>query len=150
MGMALFGDTAPMTVLNFASIVKGYKRGRERLHYKDTPIHRVVPDFVIQMGDITTGDGTGGRSIFGERFNDEEFTLSHRSAGWAAMANHGKDVVFGKVVKGMETVKVIGEVESNPNTAVPKKKIKIIDCGINELEKKYDLQEDQLSLEADI
>lgn len=79
---------------------------KDKLHYKNSPIHRVVPDFVIQMGDITVGDGTGGkksyitggsvhdiilgRSIFGERFNDEEFVLSHRSPGWLAMANHGK------------------------------------------------------------
>lgn len=123
--IGLFGDTAPMTAMNFVAITRGYKRGRETLHYKNTPIHRIVPDFVIQMGDITVGDGTGGKSIFGERFNDEEFVLSHRSPGWVAMANHGKDtngsqfyilltkarwldkkhVVFGKVIRGMVCIK---------------------------------------------
>merc|ERR1711993_201319 len=68
--IALFGDVAPMTVLNFASITKGYKRGNDNLPYKGNPIHRIVQDFVVQMGDVTRGDGTGGKSIFGERFND--------------------------------------------------------------------------------
>merc|ERR1712150_93216 len=98
--------------------------------YKKSVVHRVVPDFVIQMGDITVGDGTGGRSIFGERFNDEEFILSHRAPGWVAMANHGPDtngsqfyilltkarwldgkhVVFGKVIKGMDVIMTLGDV----------------------------------------
>lgn len=162
--IALFGETAPMTVMNFAAITKGYKRGNTNLRYKNSPIHRIVPDFVIQMGDITVGDGTGGRSIYGERFNDEAFTLSHRSEGWVAMANHGKDtngsqfyimltkarwmdgkhVVFGKVISGWETIKVLGEVPTDPNTAVPKKRTKIVDCGVEDLEKKYDLRPDQL------
>jgi hypothetical protein len=57
--VALFGETAPMTAMNFAAIAKGYSRGRDKLHYKNTPIHRVVPDFVVQMGDVVNGDGTG-------------------------------------------------------------------------------------------
>lgn len=168
--IALFGESAPMTSLNFASITKGYKKGRSNLHYKNSPIHRIVPDFVIQMGDITTGDGTGGRSIYGERFNDEEFILSHRSPGWVAMANHGPDtngsqfyilltkarwldkkhVVFGKVIKGMEVVNTLGDVPADPNTSYPKKKVKIIDCGLNDIEKKYDLTEAQLDLQEDL
>ena len=168
--IALFGEVAPMTVLNFASITKGYKRGRENLQYKNSYIHRIVPDFVLQMGDITRGDGSGGRSIFGERFNDEEFVLSHRSPGWVAMANHGPDtnssqfyilltkarwldskhVVFGKVIRGYSVVEELGEVPADPFTAVPKKRVKIIDCGINELVEKYDLTEDQIDSIADI
>lgn len=168
--IALFGDTAPMTVMNFASITRGYKRGKEQFSYEETPIHRIVPDFVIQMGDITVGDGTGGKSIFGERFNDEDFILSHRSPGWVAMANHGKDtngsqfyilltkarwldtkhVVFGKVIQGMETIRALGEVPADPNTAVPKKRASITNCGLNDMEKKYDLTEDQLDLEEDL
>ncbi|CAH1797589.1 unnamed protein product [Owenia fusiformis] len=168
--VALFGDTAPMTTLNFKSIVEGYKRGKETLWYKGTNIHRIVPDFVIQMGDITVGDGTGGRSIFGEKFNDEDFVLSHRAPGWLAMANHGKDtnasqfyillnkarwldgkhVVFGKVVRGMDVIRTLGEVPADPNTAVPKKKVKIVDCGIVGIEKKYDLKNDELDSEDDL
>lgn len=167
--VALFGETAPMTAMNFAAIAKGYSRGRDKLHYKNTPIHRVVPDFVIQMGDVVNGDGTGSRSIYGERFNDEAFTLSHRSAGWVSMANHGTDtngsqffimlskarwldgkhVVFGKVIKGMNVVNTVGEVSSDPNTAVPKKRIRIVDCGVNEVAK-YDLTEAQLDSNEDL
>ena len=92
-----------------------------------------------------------GRSIFGDRFNDEAFVLSHRSTGWVAMANHGSDtngsqfyilltkarwldgkhVVFGKVIRGMKVVETIGDVPYDSNTAVPRKQVKIIDCGIN-------------------
>jgi len=168
--VALFGDTAPMTVLNFASITRGYKRGKESLAYKESPIHRIVPDFVVQMGDVTKGDGTGGRSIFGERFNDEDFLLSHRSPGWVAMANHGPDtnssqfyimltkarwldgkhVVFGKVIRGMSVIEAIGEVPSDDKTAFPKKKVTIVDCGLNNLKEKYDLTEDQLDSTEDL
>jgi len=167
--IALFGETAPMTVMNFVSIVKGYKRGNEFLHYKGTPIHRIVPDFVLQMGDITIGDGTGGKSIFGPKFNDEEFILSHRAPGWVSMANHGRDtngsqffimltrarwldgkhVVFGKVLRGFEIVKTLGDVPSDPTTALPKAKVTITDCGVNTLEKKYDLTEDWLDTTED-
>lgn len=167
--IALFGDVAPMTVLNFASIAKGYKVGKETLSYKNSLIHRVVPDFVIQMGDITTGDGTGGRSIYGSKFNDEEFILSHRSPGWVAMANHGADtngsqfyilltkarwldgkhVVFGKVIEGMEFLYALGDVKTNPKNAIPISKVKIIDCGVNSLDKKYEIPEDKLDSTED-
>ena len=168
--IALFGESAPMTVMNFAAITKGYKKGRENLHYKNTPIHRIVPDFVLQMGDITIGDGTGGKSIYGERFDDEDFVLSHRSPGWVSMANHGKDtngsqffilltkarwldkkhVVFGKVIKGYDVIETLGDVPSNPNTAKPRRSVKIVDCGLNNLKQKYELTEDQLDSIEDL
>jgi len=167
--IALFGETAPMTVMNFVSIVKGYKRGNEFLHYKGTPIHRIVPDFVLQMGDITIGDGTGGKSIFGPKFNDEEFVLSHRAPGWVSMANHGRDtngsqffimltrarwldgkhVVFGKIIRGFDVVKTLGDVPSDPVTALPKSKVNIVDCGLNIVEKKFDLTEEWLDTTED-
>jgi len=168
--IAVFGDVAPMTTLNFVSLAKGYQRGKDKLWYKDTKVHRIVPDFVVQLGDITDGDGTGGKSIFGERFNDEEFTLSHRSAGWVAMANHGPDtngsqfyilltkarwldakhVVFGKVVRGFDVIDVLGNVSSDPNTAIPKKTVTITDCGVMDLESKYELTEAQLDSTDDL
>jgi len=162
--IALFGETAPMTVMNFVSLARGYKKGKEFLHYKNSPLHRIVPDFVLQMVDITTGDGTGGKSIFGAKFNDEDFTLSHRSPGWVSMANHGRDtngsqffimltkarwldgkhVVFGKIVKGYDVIKTLGEVPSDPSTALPKTKVTITDCGVVNLDKKYDMPENEL------
>ena len=168
--IALFGEAAPMTVMNFAAITRGYSRGGEKLAYKDSPVHRIVPDFVVQMGDITVGDGTGGKSIFGEKFNDEDFILSHRSPGWVAMANHGPDtnqsqfyilltkarwldtkhVVFGKVINGYDVVEVLGDVPADVNTAVPEKEVTIVDCGLNPMDRKYDLTPDQLDTTEDL
>ncbi|KAK2142162.1 hypothetical protein LSH36_989g00001 [Paralvinella palmiformis] len=168
--VALFGETAPVTTLNFRSLAKGYRKGNRKLHYKNTIVHRVVPDFVIQMGDITTGDGTGGVSIYGGHFADEEFVLSHRSPGWVAMANTGPDsngsqfyitlnkarwldgthLVFGKVISGFEVIRTIGDVEVDKQTSRPKKRIRIIDSGLNDLDKSYDLDEDVLDSTEDL
>ena len=163
--IALFGEAAPMTVMNIVSIARGYKKAGGILHYKNTIVHRVVPDFVVQMGDITNENGAGGKSIYGERFDDEEFTLSHRAPGWVSMANHGentnnsqffilltkarwldgKHVVFGKVVSGFDVVEAIGEVPVNPENSVPHHKILIKDCGVNILSSRYEIPEDSLS-----
>jgi len=170
--VALFGETAPMTVLNFVKLVRGFKKGagKSELTYKKSYIHRIVQDFVIQLGDITVGDGTGGESIYGTRFNDENFALSHQGPGWVAMANHGPDtngsqfyimltkarwmdgkhVVFGKVVRGMDVIKKIGDIESDSKTAVPKYKVQVIDCGVNDLDSKYELKGDQITTDQDI
>jgi len=168
--IALFGDTAPISVYNFKSIAKGYKHRHSKLTYKNSYIHRIVPDFIIQMGDITVGDGTGGTSVYGPKFNDEAFTLSHRGPGWVAMANHGPDtngsqfyillqksrwldgrhVVFGKVIRGYDVVKTIGEVPVHTDTALPKKQVKIVDCGLNKIEKPYELKESELDSTEDL
>ncbi|KAK2162990.1 hypothetical protein NP493_1492g00010 [Ridgeia piscesae] len=168
--IALFGEVAPMTVMNFVAITKGYKSAKSKLHYKNTRVHRIVRDFLIQMGDIVVGDGTGSKSIYGERFNDEEFILSHRHPGWVSMANHGKDsngsqffillskarwldgkhVVFGKVVRGFDVIETINEVPVVDNTATPAKRIKITDCGMNDLERSYDLTEEQMASTEDL
>merc|ERR1712142_1179430 len=89
--VALFGQTAPITCLNFAKLAQGYKKGGKNMAYFNTTVHRVVQDFVIQMGDITQGDGTGGVSIYGDTFADEAFIISHAVPGVISMANHGKD-----------------------------------------------------------
>jgi len=167
--VALFGETVPMTVLNFVSLVNGHKIKKQTVSYKGTFIHRIVKDFVVQMGDVVRGDGTGSVSIYGERFNDENFILSHRSPGWVAMANHGADtngsqfyilltkarwmdgkhVVFGKVIRGMDAINSLGELETDKH-AVPKKKVKIVDCGVKQLKTPWEMAVKQMDSEQDL
>merc|ERR1711939_139076 len=126
--MDLRDDVVPKTAENFRALCTGEKG----FGYKGSAFHRIIPGFMCQGGDFTNGDGTGGKSIYGEKFEDENFELTHTGAGVLCMAKtswlDGKHVVFGKVVEGMDVVeKMEAQGSQEGKTA---KKVVIADSGI--------------------
>eukprot|EP00949_MAST-11_sp_MAST-11-sp1_P001739 g1739.t1 len=144
-------DICPIACENFRSLCTGWKgKGRfgKDLHYKGCRFHRIIPDRLIMGGDIIYGDGTGGESIYGDTFEDENFLLRHTGPGTLSTCNRGPDtnesrfflslgaadflddkaVVFGYVMTGYEVLKKI-EHQGTPFTGEPKQECIIIDCG---------------------
>lgn len=141
----LYEDNVPYTCKNFKSLCEN----KNNLTYKNSPFHRIIKDFMIQGGDFTNGDGTGGVSIYGEKFRDENFIFKHDKPYLLSMANAGPDtngsqffittvktphldnkhVVFGEVIEGFKIVDYLNNVKIDNNDR-PLQHIFISNCGV--------------------
>ena len=146
----LFGNTVPKTAKNFAELTTGSAgtgNSGKPLHFKNSKFHRIIPGFMAQGGDFTAGNGTGGESIYGSKFEDENFTLHHTKPYLLSMANagpntngsqffitfketpwlNGRHTVFGEVLEGQSVVDAMEKVGSGSGST--SRPVLIADCG---------------------
>lgn len=148
--ISLYSDQVPRTAANFLHLCKGDTRTPQgvKLTYKGCQFHRVIRDFMVQGGDITAGDGTGGLSIYGSKFEDERMDIHHDRPGLVSMANKGPNtnssqffvtlkpcraldghhVVFGEVLQGFQLCLKVAKVRTDDNSR-PLERVKVDECG---------------------
>ncbi|CAL9123387.1 unnamed protein product [Musa acuminata var. zebrina] len=175
----LFADIVPKTAENFRALCTGEMgigpTTKKPLHYKGSVFHRIIKGFMAQGGDFSRRDGTGGESIYGGKFSDENFVLNHDGRGLLSMANAGRDangsqffitfnsaphlngkhVIFGKLILGHETLKNIENVDVDGDRPVAL--VKIVNCGelcenvavVHENDKKKDSKSKQVKDASD-
>uniref|UniRef100_A0AAV1TT53 Peptidyl-prolyl cis-trans isomerase n=1 Tax=Peronospora matthiolae TaxID=2874970 RepID=A0AAV1TT53_9STRA len=148
--MGLYGEVVPKTTENFRALCTGEMgigESGKPLHYKGSIFHRIIPQFMVQGGDFTLSNGRGGESIYGTKFEDENFDLKHAGKGTLSMANAGEDtngsqffictvqtpwldghhVVFGRVVDGMDVLDAMEKAGNSDGT--PSKVVTVADSG---------------------
>lgn len=148
--IGLFGDITPRTVDNFVTLASA--EGYAGKSYRGSLFHRIIPSFMVQAGDITSRDGRGSFSIYGEKFSDENFVINHGEPGLVSMANAGPDTngsqffitlvptpwldghhtVFGKVLDGMDLVHRLGSLPTDGEDR-PKEEVVIVDTEVTKL-----------------
>jgi cyclophilin family peptidyl-prolyl cis-trans isomerase len=146
MTFELYQNHNPKTAENFKQLCSG--DNKQALTYKNNIFHRIITGFMAQGGDITKGNGTGGMSIYGRNFKDENMTLRHYKRGQLSMANSGPDTngsqffitfapcpwldayhcVFGELVEGENVLKEIEAIGTREGK--PRGEIKVVDCGV--------------------
>ena len=155
--IGLYGNDCPKTVKNFIELTKGTTKSNngKLLSYKGSKFHRIIPGFMAQGGDFEYGNGTGGQSIYGRRFEDENFKFKHKGLGVVSMANSGqhsngsqfficftkaswldgKHTVFGQVIHGNNILDDCEDAGSRSGS--PSKEVVIVNCGLVDGEKGF-------------
>ena len=146
----LYADKVPRTAENFRMLCTGEKgvgRSGAKLHYKDNKFHKIIPGFLCQAGDFIANDGSQNESVYGPKFEDENFSIAHDSRGIVSMANNGrnsnggqffitlraapwlngKNVAFGKVVEGLDLLDKMEK--AGTSSGCIRKVVRIINCG---------------------
>ncbi|XP_049548879.1 peptidyl-prolyl cis-trans isomerase, rhodopsin-specific isozyme isoform X1 [Anopheles darlingi] len=162
--IGLFGTEAPKTVANFRQLCTD---GVEGFTYKGSRFHRVIPKFMIQGGDVVSGDGHGAISIYGQYFEDENLNINHTCSGFIAMANRGPDTngcqfyittmptpwldgkhtIFGKVLDGHGVVHKVEQTKTDTDD-YPVKPVIIDDCGDHPMGGEFTISDDPYDLWA--